>query len=340
MALSSAARLNAAEANAEPVAFFLVSDTHYLAERDEPSRMNARSLEVAGRLVDTLNALPGEAIPEAAGSGRVALPRGVIHGGDLIDSGDKGGSLHLQMAATEWRAYVADFGLNGTDGRLKYPVYEVHGNHDGPQGQGVAVDGIRERNKTRPGLTAVSENGLHYSWDWGPIHFANLGIVVGQVSEVEQKRRYHPHQSLDFLIEDLRENVADSGKPVILTHHIDVARYTGDCSGDDPQNLGKEWHPCDVRGFYEAIQPYNILAVLYGHTHARGVLTWDGQSTRAMEGLTLLNVDNSGHFGSDNQAFFYFEIDKGTMTVRECFTRDAWQTHDWTPTVWTRPTHP
>ena len=30
----------------------------------------------------------------------------------------------------------------------------------------------------------ISESGLHYSWDWGHVHFVNLGIVVGEVVQV------------------------------------------------------------------------------------------------------------------------------------------------------------
>jgi hypothetical protein len=186
-----------------PVAFFLVADTHYLANKDEPELLDQKSRDVTSRLIDTLNRLPGATIPETAGGGMVAIPRGVIHAGDLIDSGDKNGKVLEQMQATEWKGFVADYGLSGQDGRLKYPVYEVHGNHDGPQGRGLAIDGIVERNKRRPGVKNTSANGLHYSWDWGPVHCVNLGIVVGQVKSVTQRRRYNPLDSLDFLIDDL-----------------------------------------------------------------------------------------------------------------------------------------
>src|SRR4051812_25284388 len=77
-------------APAEPdMAFFLVGDTHYLADRQDPGRLDARSAETNARLIDPLNRLPGTAIPARAGGGTVATPRGVLHAGDLIDSGDK-----------------------------------------------------------------------------------------------------------------------------------------------------------------------------------------------------------------------------------------------------------
>ena len=65
--------------------------------------------------------------------------------------GDRNTADYLKMQQTEWASYLTDFGLDGKDGRLKYPVYEIHGNHDSPQGDGLVVKKITERNKKRPG---------------------------------------------------------------------------------------------------------------------------------------------------------------------------------------------
>src|SRR4051794_6498700 len=69
------------------VGFFLIGDTHYLADRASPKELTAPSRLLTTRLVDWLNRLPGSAIAEKAGGGKVAVPRGLIHAGDLIDSG-------------------------------------------------------------------------------------------------------------------------------------------------------------------------------------------------------------------------------------------------------------
>ncbi len=330
----------AVAADEDRVSFFAVADTHYLANKFDPEQVDDRSRSITSRLIETLNGLPGAAISENAGGGVVSTPRGVIHAGDIIDTGDKNGVWQERMQQTEWKAFEADYGLNGGDGRLKYPVFEVHGNHDGPQGQGVAIDGIKNRNKRRAGLANVSSNGLHYSWNWGPVHFVNLGIVVGEDKRVETKRRYASLDSLDFLVANLKEHVGDSGRPVVITHHIDIARYTGPCDPANPENQNREWHPCDVRAFYEAILKFNVLAILYGHTHTRNIATWNGVSTRADEGFSLFNIDNSGHFGGGQQAFYYFEIGPEEMTVRECATKDGWMSHAWTPQLWKRPVAP
>ena len=232
--------------------------------------------------------------------------------------------------------FRSDYGLTGREGRLKYPVYEVHGNHDSPNGEGIAIDGLIERTKRRE-VASRSANGLHYSWDWGPLHCINLGIVVGENRDGQQRRRYNPMESLEFLIGDLQQHAAKPGRPVLITHHIDVLRYSKDCNATDPGNLNLEWHPCDVRKYYETIRNYNVLAILYGHTHVRNVQHWDGTPQKAESGIPALNIDNSSHFSGGNQAFFYIEISNKELLVRECATKDSWASSFWTPTVWRFP---
>lgn len=321
---------------AKPVAFALIGDTHYLANKESPGEMDEASARVNAQLIETINKLSGREIAENVGGGQVAELSGVIHAGDLIDTGDKSGGVHEKMQRTEWDAFVADFGLTGKEGKLQLPVYEVHGNHDGPRGVGLAIDGIKERNQKRTGAS-VSANGQHYSWDWGPpenrVHFINLGIVVGSTKDKANPRRYNPLDSLEFLEADLAVSVGTTGRPVVITHHIDVQRYSTPCDVD-PKNAGKEWHPCDARAYYRALEKYNVVAILYGHTHARNVLKWNGTQTRTELGRDLFNVDNSAHFRSEAQAFFYFEITPTDLTVRELATTDRWQTSTWTPQVW------
>lgn len=330
--------LSASEVSAakdDDVSFFLVSDTHFLAQKEASTRLDEKSIATCRALVETLNRLPGTAIPAEAGGGTVAVPRGVIHSGDVIDTGDKNGGVHSQMIETEWAAFADEFGLTGKDARLKYPIYEVHGNHDSPTGTGLPVQKIIERNKTRPGLENVSENGLHYSWDWGPIHFINLGIVVGGDSALKRSGRYNPLDSLGFLNSDLDKNVGASGRPVIITHHVDLARYSKPCDEVAPPS-GGEWDSCDVLAYHRAIKPFNVIAILYGHTHTRNIFQWDGASPKADTGIRVFNVDNGAHFSSAPQAFFYFQLTGTTLTVRELQTKDRWQTSSWTPQTWTQ----
>lgn len=321
------------EAPAAEMAFFVVGDTHYLASRERPSEIDAKSADVCGRLVETLNQLAGSEIPAAAGGGKVLAPAGVIHVGDVIDTGDKNGVAQTEMQKTELARFREDYGLTGKEGRLKYPVFEIAGNHDSPHGGGPFIDAIKKRNASRPGVVQVSENGVHYSWDWGGMHFVNLGLIVGTDAAVTRRRRYAALDSLAFLISDLKQHVGDSGRPIVLSHHVDVARYSVAC---DPQAApdSKEWDPCDVHAFYQAIKDFNVAGIFYGHTHARSVFQWDGASPKAKSGIRVFNTDNASHFASDAQAFFYVESRGGKLLVREYQTKDRWQTGFWTPMSW------
>ena len=323
---------------AEPfqLSFFVLGDTHYLANKEQPDTLDAASAATNTGLIKTLNALRGTAIPEAARAGSVGEPRGVIHLGDLIDSGDKNGGVFPAMQQTELKAWVADYGLNGEGGALKYPVCEILGNHDAPHGDGIVKQKIIERNTQRAGLAKVSANGLHYSWDWGPVHFVCLGLIVGTDKTVERKRRYAALDSLDFLIADLAEKVGDSGRPVVLIHHVDVARYSLPLDGPGPFE-NKEWDPADVHAFYEAIKAYRIAAIFYGHTHVRNVFRWDGLKTKGADGIAVFNCDNSGHFNSDEQSFFHVEMNERELLVREYHSEDRWETAAWTPLSWAVP---
>jgi cytolysin (calcineurin-like family phosphatase) len=215
-------------------------------------------------------------------------------------------------------------------------VYEVHGNHDSPHGTGHAIDKIIERNQNRPGLVNLSANGLHYSWDWNQTHFINLGLIVGTDHSISRRRRYAALDSLDFLVSDLREKVGNSGRPIIITHHVDIARYTTACDPEGPAT-SKEWDPCDVRAFHQALADFNIAAIFYGHTHARNIFRWDGASAKATEGIHVFNTDNASHFGGDAQAFFYVEMYENQLKVREYQTKDRWQSGFFTPQIWKAP---
>ena len=241
---------------AEGITFFVTSDTHYGL-----SQTVAAANE---KTIDAMNALPGTAFPREVG-GAVATPRGVAVLGDLTNDGDTPGF------SISWRLFNADFGVNG-EGRLRFPVYELPGNHDGGDEQTVRR-GIRERNKLRPGLEGSSPNGISYSWDWGQVHFVSLGLFAGsEGDEVVNPwgRRFDgqwrlPGHSLEFLKEDLARNVGSSGRPVILFQHY----------GWDIWGVGW-WSERERQALAAAIRGYNVIAVFWGHAHVVMRLDLDG----------------------------------------------------------------
>ncbi len=323
--------LTAAESS-PATSFFLVGDTHYCADAIETSAMSATSADVNARLVEWLNKLPGTELPQEIGGGMMAAPHGIVHAGDLVDNGDKG-PARVDMAETELTAFLADWGLNGGDAQLKWPVREVHGNHDSPRGDGPVISEIKARNKRRKGLTNISPNGLHYSWDWGGVHFVALGIVVGDAATIKRTRRYAPLGSLPFLEDDLKHNVGTSGRPVVIVHHVDVARYS--VPVPDDKVVKNEWDYGDVLAFCEVLKKYRVAATVYGHTHVRNIFRWNGtKEMRAGSGVPSINTDNAGHYNDVKQAFLHLEIDNNELYVREFATTDAWKTGYWTPQVW------
>jgi len=294
--------------------------------------MNEDSARYNSALVALLNKLPGSDFSENVGGGVIPPPRGVIHVGDIVENGDKG-PVKYHLAETEAAAFVAEWGLNGLEGQLKWPVREVHGNHDSPHGDGPLISLIKERNQKRNGIVNVSKNKLHYSWNWGDVHFVALGIVVGDAPAITRKRRYAPLDSLPFLEEDLRTHVGNSEKPVVLVNHVDVHRYS--TIVPDEKVIQNEWDYGDAHAFYETIKPYRIAAMLCGHTHVRKVARWNGTNDeRVTDGVPFLNTDNSAHFGGPTQALLHVEIDEKEMRVREFSTSDGWQNGNWTPKVW------
>jgi cytolysin (calcineurin-like family phosphatase) len=242
------------------VTFFVASDTHY-----------GLSATVAGanrQAIDAMNVLPGTTWPESIGAEVVAEPRGLVLVGDLLEAGGS------ETAPASWSEFVADFGVAG-EGRLRFPVYEGVGNHDGGA-EHVARRGVRQRNRLRPGVTGISENGLHYSWNWSGVHFVHLNLFGGSAGDdiinpwgrkFEGSWKY-PEHSLEFVAADLERNVGDSGRPVVIFQHY----------GWDEWGLGW-WSEAERDALYRAIKPYNVAAIFWGHTHNIQRIDWRGIPT-------------------------------------------------------------
>jgi len=118
---------NAAVARAQEITFFFTGDPQYnLAGSPSPEDASRNQR----RVIAQMNALPGVADPRGL---PVPEPRGVLVAGDLTQNGwwsltnaflpgfDVGGELDL---------FLAQWGLTGADGELRYPVLEGYGNHD------------------------------------------------------------------------------------------------------------------------------------------------------------------------------------------------------------------
>jgi len=328
--------------HAERIAFLVCGDPQYLAEKsNEPRQLDPLSEKANRQFVELVNILPGMDLPDNMGGGQVARDlRGLIVTGDLIDSLDKNGGPYPAMQRFEWRRFVKDYGLNARDGRIKLPIYELHGNHDGPQGDSFLVDAIIQRNRSRPDVVNISPNGLHYAWDWGPLHLINLGMFVGSGEQKRSDHHYAPRASFEFLKADLAEHVGDSGKPVIISHHLHL---------NAPEY---DWPAEDLAAYYDLIKDYNVIAIFNGHTHGSPPRhhRWNGkQLDRDIEGIDNFDPDDAGasklHNGKPvglNHGLLYVEIhdhpgtQRDRMLVRSCITRDNWDTRRWDK-LWQKP---
>lgn len=257
--------LTAALAGARDVTFLSTSDSHYR----QPDHRLGHHNHLNAATIDEMNAVTNLAWPEKLGGGPIARPRGVVVPGDLIDDGDHA-AAGRRLSEEQWALFRADFGLDGTDGRLRYPVFEGWGNHDGPPAEfvrhGFSVQAqIRERNQMRlqRGLIAnVSSNGLHYAWDWDDVRLVQLNFYPAdrQREGVRYSPVWHnPQGALTFLREDLATHVGASGRPVVLISH---------CGYDTDWWTKEDW-----RDLYEAMRPYHIALHIFGHT-GTGIWKW------------------------------------------------------------------
>ena len=262
------------------ITFISTSDSHYreVERKEQTERNHITILEM--NQVNNLN------WPEKLGGEKIQKPRGVVMLGDCVDDGDRViNGKHVTPEQNQF--FLADFGLDGTDGVLKYPVFETWGNHDGPP-EGKDKNGfsfqaqIKKRNQVRKEkgfISNVSENGLHYSWDWDDAHFVQLGIYPAdkQREGVRYSPVWHdPQGALSFLKRDLAAKVGQSGRPVVLMSH---------CGFDTDW-----WVPADWKELYDATKSYNIILYLYGHS-GTGLRDWAPE--RETKKWTCINDGNT-----------------------------------------------
>ena len=255
------------------VTFFTSSDTHYGRENNAV---------INRRVIDAMNALPGEPLPAALGGGTVRTPRGVVLNGDLLDEG-----FDKETAPANWAEFCRDYGLTGRDGRLCFPLYEGFGNHDGGPVKSFVRAGIKARNPQRPGLTAISENGLHYSWDWEHVHLVQLNLFGGsgpQDVKGVNGAEHDPERALDFLRDDLAKHVGSSGRPVIVFQHF---AWVG--------GMADWWQLEAKERFYDTVKPYRVACLINGHSHGASFSPWHDLLT-VHDGSTARGEGDTGDF--------------------------------------------
>lgn len=212
--------------------FLVTADLHFGAHTTMTTAQAAdvplSSEDVQRIMIAEMNAIEGQPFPAEIG-GNVGKALGLLAAGDLTDNGGRG----------EWEKFVEFYGLSGTEGLLKMPVYETLGNHDRPTR--TVSEGIVVRHKAE-----------HYSWDIGDLHL----VCLGEPND----------DDLAFLRKDLA-GVGDQRPVVIYFHYAIVGPYSDDYwfgQGDHREQ------------FAAALKGHSIVALFHGHFHGSGYYNWKG----------------------------------------------------------------
>jgi cytolysin (calcineurin-like family phosphatase) len=253
------------------IGWFSVSDTHFNPPPFD-GRKDVSTNNTA--VINAINSLAGQAYPDPDW-GAVQVPRAVTHTGDCTDRG----------YPDEWAAFTAAYGVNG-EGLVKYPVYDGYGNHDSYDAYPPvsAPVNIAQRNVLRENVW-ISSNGYHYSWDWEDVHFVQVNIYPGNTKTYCQA-------SLDFLRDDLKKRVGQSGRPVIILQHFGFDSYSTNY-----------WSGVDRETLYSCISNYNVAAILHGHNHNAGVENFHG--------ISSFSLPSSGYLGM----FTVFQVTDNSLRV-------------------------
>jgi len=252
-----ACRSNPAQPPPRSLTFFITADPQINIPRWGTAGTEAT--------IDAMNALPGQPLPpECAPPSIVEEPLGVIVAGDLVDTLDN---------PENWTRYQQLYDPLAR-ARLRFPVFEGIGNHDlsTQQQQGefsVVQRAVIERHRLRQGRFHTDAHGYHHSWDFGPLHVVQLNLFPGTSPRPVYDRTApwnDPKDSLAFLEADLREQVGDSGRPVILVWHYGLRGW----------GLEKWWLPEDLAALKAAIAPYNVVLIVHGHEHRYDAYEWEG----------------------------------------------------------------
>jgi len=253
-AVSGRKALGAAADVPADVTFYVVADPQVHLEKWGTAGTEAT--------IRTINTLPGKPFPLG---GVVDEPRAVLVAGDLVDVVDD---------LRHWEVYKRFFDPNGK-ALMRFRAFECIGNHDlspeSAEGFSVVQREFIQRNRSRRGAEQFhyDAHGYHYSWDWGRLHLVNLNLFPGNQHRPvydREARWNNPVRSLDFLRDDLRLRVGDSGRPVVLMWHYGLRGW----------GLEKWWLPEDLLELRKVIAPYNVVLILHGHEHAFAQYTWEG----------------------------------------------------------------
>jgi predicted MPP superfamily phosphohydrolase len=181
--------------------------------------------------INAMNSLPGTKYPERFG-GVVAKPAFVFGCGDI----------------TEWPTAAAKNAYEElTTKRLKFPTYDIAGNHD---------EGGKVPSRTVLDWLVTRHKSLSYVFDSGGVRFV---AVFSKYDEgLNSPAQPISKEALQFVREELEK--AKTGMPVVLAMHLCLDAIT------------------NRDALVEAIGKANVILVLGGHYHKATVQKYRGLS--------------------------------------------------------------
>lgn len=260
-----------ARTDARDIRFIATADPQYFYDDSLPG-----THAIKARANDTLRAaLERLADPDA---------RGLVIGGDMTQF-----SRHQEF---RWyREAIEDSGIPD----IWRKVYDGAGNHDVelsalPCGRSAGLDtfdpGCEDRRKILEHLRRDRNDQVfqcrspvffpddkktypcpHYSWEWGDVHFVQLNIFPAAGNQVHGEPPHEgpgPLNARSFLLQDLRDNVGTSGRPVVIIHHYNP--ITGEDSPPGPSTQVGWWREGEKIGYWNDIVNYNVVAIISGHS--------------------------------------------------------------------------
>lgn len=262
------------------VSFIVASDLHF---DGTPEKFT---------VFDTVAGLINNSFPLVRGisENKIPKPFGIFLTGDLTDDGKQ----------EHWDQFVETFGLNG-EGKVKLPVYESFGNHDGNI-DGIIRTGIRERNLKRRNIFSLSENGLHYAVKKGGKLFIVLGSYPGGEWDPNCEWCHYfketfrdPEGSLGFLEEVMAKNLNGKKLPVYLFFHY---------GWDGFSKLW--WTEEEQERFRIALEGADVRAIFHGHNHATEAYQWEGVD---------VFISGSPQRGQNTGSFLFVNAGRDDMEV-------------------------
>jgi hypothetical protein len=200
--------------------FFGWSDQHIKADGDGAHLVPA---------IEAMNALPGRPYPQALG-GTVEKPAFVFNTGDISEWPSRAALDTYEQLITK---------------RLKFPSYEIAGNHDlgGLSPSDTILSWLRQRH-----------GALRYTFEKGGVHF--IALFSEYDEKLNDPAQPITKEALDYLRQALAK--VPKGKPVVVATHLCFEAIT------------------NRDQFVDAFGDANVILVLGGHYHKATVNHYRG----------------------------------------------------------------